>query len=212
MSDPARHPTAPVAALATPEGAEAAPPLSEAEWRALLDPPPPIDLNVAVPAFRNYLRDYRPQVRAGFELAEMAGGRIKPAEWEAEAAKQRAEWRERLPVDCPPPPPHRPPVWNQAEFEADMDNLTRALDALQHRRGRKPGGGDRKLEARNKWLYRQCCNGREMPYANIIAELKRIASAKGWEPIESVQGIRAAAKRYAASHPDLPPIPNRQNL
>ena len=51
-----------------------------------------------------------------------------------------------------------------------------------------------------------------MPYANIIAELKRIASAKGWEPIESVQGIRAAAKRYAASHPDLPPIPNRQNL
>ena len=105
--------------------------MSEAEWRALLDPPPPIDLNVAVPAFRNYLRDYRPQVRAGFELAEMAGGRIKPAEWEAEAAKQRAEWRERLPVDCPPPPPHRPPVWNQAEFEADMDNLTRALDALQ---------------------------------------------------------------------------------
>lgn len=119
------------------------------------------------------------------------------------------------PGGSPAPPPNRP------SKQAMEDTLTRAAALLQRivfaTIVRSPGkrlargSTDMKLEARNKWLYQQCCKGRQMPYANIIAELKRIAPEKGWEPIESIQGIRAAAKQYAASH-NKPLIPNRQNL
>jgi hypothetical protein len=70
---------------------------------------------------------------------------------------------------------------------------------------------DRKLRARNKWIYQQCCKGKSMPYGSIVAELKRIAPSKGWEVIESVQGIRAAALTYAKQNQlELPP--KRQDL
>jgi hypothetical protein len=73
------------------------------------------------------------------------------------------------------------------------------------------GGRDRKQEARDKWIYRECCKGREMSYDAIIAELKKRAPQKSWEPIESIQGIRAAAIRYAQRN-QLPQPPNRQDL
>ena len=41
------------------------------------------------------------------------------------------EWRSCLPENCPPPPPHRPPAWNEAEAQAATDALIRALNALQ---------------------------------------------------------------------------------
>ena len=70
----------------------------------------------AIGRFRDYLR----QVRIGISLAEMAGGSYSAAEWQAEAGKLWAEWREHFP-DYPPPPLHRAPAWNRDEFEAAID-------------------------------------------------------------------------------------------
>jgi hypothetical protein len=81
------------------------------------------------------------------------------------------------------------------------------------RKGRKrpaaKGSRDRKLEARDKWLYQQCCNG--VPYKEIKSQLDEKCRTKGWQRIESVQGIRAAALTYCARH-HLPAPPSRQNL
>jgi hypothetical protein len=70
-------------------------------------------------------------------------------------------------------------------------------------------GVDKAMEARNKWIYQQCRKGRAMPLDAIKAKLARLAPQRGWEPIESIQGLRAAANRYAKRHNKLP-IPNRQ--
>jgi hypothetical protein len=60
---------------------------------------------------------------------------------------------------------------------------------------RPPARPDRKAEARDKWIYGRCCKG--IPYLNIIIQLKDCGQKRGWEAIESIQGIRAAADRYA---------------
>jgi hypothetical protein len=93
-----------------------------------------------------------------------------------------------------------------AKEQQVRDNLERdpAQCKAQSRR-------DPKLEARDKWIYQQCCKGRAAPYLSIIAELKKKAQAKGWEPIDSPQGIRRAASKYAIAH-DLPQPSRRQDL
>lgn len=58
---------------------------------------------------------------------------------------------------------------------------------------------------RNKWIYNECCKG--IPYSKIIYKLKT-NKPKNWERINSVQGIRAAAIRYAKSR-QLPHPPKR---
>jgi hypothetical protein len=68
---------------------------------------------------------------------------------------------------------------------------------------------DKKREARDKWIYNQCW--KMVPYKTIITQLNDISSSKGWEPIESVQGIRAAASRLA-TRLGWQPIPRRQDL
>jgi hypothetical protein len=65
------------------------------------------------------------------------------------------------------------------------------------------------MEARNKWIYRECLKGKKMSYRRIIANLKKLASEKGWEVIESIPGIRVAANSYAKKH-GKPSIPRRQ--
>lgn len=60
---------------------------------------------------------------------------------------------------------------------------------------------------RDKWLYEQCCA--RVIYKTIKSELRRRAESDGWDPIESIPGIKRAAERYAESH-NLPPIPKRQ--
>lgn len=60
---------------------------------------------------------------------------------------------------------------------------------------------------RDKWIYEQCCTG--APYKEIINDLrKRAEKKKGWERIETIQGVKEAARRYAERN-NLPPIPNR---
>jgi hypothetical protein len=67
----------------------------------------------------------------------------------------------------------------------------------------------RPLEARDKWIYKSC--RKRLPYKEIVSTLKKLAESKRWEVIQSVQGVRGAAIKYAKRH-DLPAIPNRLNL
>lgn len=69
-----------------------------------------------------------------------------------------------------------------------------------------PAVRDRDLEARDKWIYGECCKG--TPYDTIANRLKK--KSRRWPRIESKQGVRAAAIRYAERH-KLPEIPRRQD-
>lgn len=61
---------------------------------------------------------------------------------------------------------------------------------------------------RDKWLYEQCC--KLVTYSTIRNRLEKKSGGKTkWEPIDSDQGVRQAANRYAKSN-HLPPIPSRQ--
>lgn len=66
--------------------------------------------------------------------------------------------------------------------------------------GPRPSGND----DRDRWIYQECREG--APYKQVIAQLR---DRSEWEPIESAQGIRAAAKRYA-ERMGLPPPPRRK--
>jgi hypothetical protein len=76
---------------------------------------------------------------------------------------------------------------------------------------RKRKGRDKGIEARDKWIYDQCVKG--TPYDEIIGDLKRRCNSNPeWgSAIESVQGIRSAASRYAERNGKTP-IPRRQDL
>lgn len=58
-------------------------------------------------------------------------------------------------------------------------------------------------EARDKWIYRECCKG--TAYGTISRTLK--SKHPKWDHIESETGILAAAKRYARRHSLEPPSP-----
>ncbi len=66
--------------------------------------------------------------------------------------------------------------------------------------------GEATIEARDKWLYEQCCNC--VPYKEIL-RLMEVQMPPEWELLTSVSGIRKAAITYATRH-NLPPIPIRQ--
>jgi hypothetical protein len=102
---------------------------------------------------------------------------------------------------------HFPAAFRPARRAEKLAILIEIVAAL----GSPSNVADRKQKARDLWIYRQCCRGKDTPYAKIVAELKRIAPRKDWEVIESIQGIRAAANRHAHLN-GKPPIPNRQNL
>lgn len=60
-------------------------------------------------------------------------------------------------------------------------------------------------EERDRWIYTECRKG--TPYEGIIRQLRR--KPDDWERIESAQGIRSAAQRYAKKH-RLPEPETRQ--
>jgi len=68
---------------------------------------------------------------------------------------------------------------------------------------------DPNLEARDRWLYQQCYKG--VAYKTIKRALGLRCQEKGWHMINSIQGIRCAARKYAGRH-GLPMPPSRQNL
>ncbi len=99
----------------------------------------------------------------------------------------------------PPPPAGRTAGADPAGAAAPPRRPTR--------RGRRAP----RQEARDAWVYRQCCKGRAMPYDKIVAALKRLAADKGWQIVSSKERIRQIGREYAARHGKSPP-PDRQNL
>jgi hypothetical protein len=65
---------------------------------------------------------------------------------------------------------------------------------------------DKAIEARDKWIYEQCCKG--VAYDAIALRLKK--KSVNWPRIESKQGIQSAAQRYAKRH-NLSDIPRRKD-
>ena len=63
---------------------------------------------------------------------------------------------------------------------------------------------DKATEARNKWLYDQCC--KKVPYGKIIIKLEK--KPMTWERLGTPNGIKKAANAYAERH-DLVGIPKR---
>ena len=76
-------------------------------------------------------------------------------------------------------------------------------------RQRTPIQRDRKLEARDRWLYQKCYKG--IAHKTIKSDLGVRCQKKGWRMIHSIQGIRWAAGNYARRHA-LPMPASRQNL
>jgi hypothetical protein len=70
---------------------------------------------------------------------------------------------------------------------------------------------DPKMEARDNWIYQQCCQTKpRLTHDEIVGELKKVAPQRGWEIVESKQGIRQAAIEYARRH-NRPAPPRRQD-
>jgi hypothetical protein len=61
-------------------------------------------------------------------------------------------------------------------------------------------------EQRDKWIYHECMKG--TPYQTIAIRLNK--KPKKWSRIESANGIKMAAERYAERH-SLPKPPTRQS-
>jgi hypothetical protein len=68
---------------------------------------------------------------------------------------------------------------------------------------------DRTFEARDRWIYQKCAKG--VAYKTIKTELSILCQKKGWRKINSIQGIRSAARNCAQRH-GLPMPASRQNL
>jgi hypothetical protein len=66
---------------------------------------------------------------------------------------------------------------------------------------------DKKREARDRWIYQQCCKG--TPHDVILAELKRIALLRGWSVVSSKQRVQQIGREYARRHGRKPPPPRR---
>ena len=72
---------------------------------------------------------------------------------------------------------------------------------------RRPLKRTKSQEARDKWIYSECCRGTK--YVDIIEMLQQ--KPRSWGRIYSVQGIRDIGQAYAdRQKPPLPPIPQRK--
>jgi hypothetical protein len=77
--------------------------------------------------------------------------------------------------------------------------------ALEAKKVLKPVIRDEQTEARDKYIYEECCKGVRH---RIIRS--HVNSHEGWEPLGSDTAIKDAAGRYVGRHPELPYPPPRQ--
>ena len=70
--------------------------------------------------------------------------------------------------------------------------------------GKAPPPAATANDARDEWLYKQC--RKLTAYSSII---RALAKKTKWAQIDSIQGVRKAAARYAKFR-NLPTIPSRQ--
>ena len=95
-------------------------------------------------------------------------------------------------------------VWT-ASIAAINAVLNAVGEAQADRPKREPLPATTANEARDKWLYEQCCK----PEVKLQTIKQRLANKKKWAQLDSIQGIRLAANRYAERN-QLPEIPSRQ--
>lgn len=96
---------------------------------------------------------------------------------------------------------NQPPVifhWMARERAEYFEDFGWRLEVLAERIGASLSAADATApettaDKRNAWLYGECCKG--IPYFEIRQRLKK--KPKNWERIESDQGIKKAAERYA---------------
>lgn len=103
-----------------------------------------------------------------------------------------------------------PANWPTGPNAGEVDNLIGRLNDFRCHVEKTTQQRDAKVDERNQWIYKKRCDP-SVQDKNIVTELKRIAKSKGWDPIRSIQGVRAAAERYAKSH-KKPLPPSRHNL
>ena len=75
-----------------------------------------------------------------------------------------------------------------------LAEVLRILEPPQAKRVRP-----QEMEARDKWIYRQCCN-EDLDLKAILKRLREQCQKKGWSEITTIQGIRRAAADYADRH------------
>src|SRR5207248_3084729 len=97
-------------------------------------------------------------------------------------------------------------------FQA-LDDLIALAQSLPAQRpgkatGPKPGVND----DRDQWIYNELkkTGAERRPLETIRLELNKMAKAQKWEEMDSVQGLRQAAIRYA-ERKRLPPLPKRRS-
>jgi hypothetical protein len=78
----------------------------------------------------------------------------------------------------------------------------------RERRRATPAARDKLLEARDRWIYRECCKG--TPHDQIVAALKQQAGRKGWQIFSSKQRVQQIGNSYADRH-SLPRPPARRS-
>lgn len=103
-------------------------------------------------------------------------------------------------------------IASQAEaHKGDLGTKARdkAASAPEGKRRTTRATRDRHTEARNKWIYDQCCKG--TPHDKIVAALKKIAAKRRWKVVSSKQRIQQIGNEHADSHGLERPAP-RQNL
>jgi hypothetical protein len=66
-------------------------------------------------------------------------------------------------------------------------------------------------QARGEWLYEMASRRPEVPYKEILRELNRIASQKGWEPLGEEPTVHRALKRWCQANRRPMPVRNRRS-
>lgn len=67
---------------------------------------------------------------------------------------------------------------------------------------------DKLSEARDKWIYQQCCKG--VAHDSIVRELKKmVEKKKGWRIVSSKQRVQQIGNEYADRHGLSRPPPRR---
>jgi hypothetical protein len=94
-------------------------------------------------------------------------------------------------------------------YNAALEELGRRLPPPGGKAKAKAIRRDKETEARDKWIYGQCCKG--TPHEEIVAELRRRAANHGWRVVSSKQRIQQIGNEYADRH-GIPKPPPRQGL
>lgn len=144
----------------------------------------------------------------------------KPADYRPPTCNREVQTAYSLLHRLKVPWAEKPPYPSFTQQEA-VDELTRIANRLEsedaarcdgtpvaRRNRRQPSRAEKakRTEARDQWVYEQCCRG--VAYDTIARRLTK--KNPKWQAITTKQGILDCARRYAERH-GMPPPPPRQS-